>query len=118
MTTRDYFEQLAKMRAKFMEELAGDTPLPDFLRPENQTVGAELDEHSKRIREAVLRGDFETVRETLPELSVSGFNRSDDENDDVDGLDEARRNVDERIDAKEKRGEEDGANEDRGDRAP
>lgn len=101
MTTDDYKRQLARLRRMLGGGIAGSSPLPDYLSPDNIEVSEETKAHARRIRDAVLRGDTEAVRAASPELLSAGFDRSD-AGEDLPELDEARERVQERLQNKEK----------------
>lgn len=105
MTSNEYPELLARFRRLLRSGGEGNEPLPKFLRPENIQVSGEVGERARRLRESILKGDIEAVREDSPELLASGFNRAESEEESIPELDDARERVQERLRRKE---EEDG----------
>ena len=94
----DYFKDVARMRRLLEQACSDDVELPDFLKPENQVVSEEHRQRSLAVRDALRKGDYDTVRELAQGLVTSGFDRkADAEDGDVAELDEARKRVRDRL---------------------
>jgi len=105
----EYSENLEQFRRRLEAEIAAGAKLPTFLQPESQDVTDDIARRSRDLRDAVLRLDKDAIAKSVHEAAAAGFNRASDvDSGAVPELDEARRQLLERLaKRKEGRGEAD-----------
>lgn len=96
-TDKEYFAHVARLRKLFNDELATSDDLPPFLRPDEQEVTEDIRQRSQELKEVVLRGDSAGLIESLRSASPAGFNRSNEDAQQIPELDEARQETEDRL---------------------
>ena len=88
MTSDDaYFRRLARLR----QALEHWDVLPNYLMPEAQEVTDDIRARAQEVRDAVLRGDIDALRECSAGLAAAGFDRDAEKSEqEVPELDAAR----------------------------